>query len=190
MPNMGLVLQGGGALGPYEYGAVTRLVELGWNPVAITGVSIGAITTAAIAGARDGNIPASLKRLWDAITLTPVPFLPPDAQATWSMFGDPRFWSTRGDFWNLPRWTSFCDVSPMRETLTAICDFGQLNDASHIRVSVTATDVETGAQVSFSNYVANAGRADHVNPIVSRIKLTPDHILATQSPTRISHDCH
>ena len=43
MPKMGLVLQGGGALGAYEYGAVTRLVELGWHPVAVTGVSIGAL---------------------------------------------------------------------------------------------------------------------------------------------------
>ena len=43
---MGLVLQGGGALGAYEYGAVTRLVELGWHPVAVTGVSIGAATAA------------------------------------------------------------------------------------------------------------------------------------------------
>ena len=40
MPKMGLVLQGGGGLGAYEYGAVTRLVELGWEPVAVTGVSI------------------------------------------------------------------------------------------------------------------------------------------------------
>ena len=46
MPKMGLVLQGGGALGAYEYGAVTRLVELGWQPVAVTGVSIGATTAA------------------------------------------------------------------------------------------------------------------------------------------------
>ena len=37
MPKMGWVLQGGGALGAYEYGAVTRLVELGWQPVAVTG---------------------------------------------------------------------------------------------------------------------------------------------------------
>jgi hypothetical protein len=35
MPKMGLVLQGGGALGAYEYGAVTRLVERGWQPVAV-----------------------------------------------------------------------------------------------------------------------------------------------------------
>jgi hypothetical protein len=37
MPKMGLVLHGGGALGAYEYGAVTCLVELGWHPVAVTG---------------------------------------------------------------------------------------------------------------------------------------------------------
>jgi predicted acylesterase/phospholipase RssA len=51
MPKMALVLQGGGALGAYEYGAVCRLVELGWEPVAVAGVSIGAATAAAIAGA-------------------------------------------------------------------------------------------------------------------------------------------
>ena len=56
MKEMGLVLQGGGALGAYEYGVVTRLVELGWRPKAVTGVSIGAINAAAIAGARDGEI--------------------------------------------------------------------------------------------------------------------------------------
>jgi NTE family protein len=56
MPKMGLVLQGGGALGAYEYGAVTRLIELGWHPVAVTGVSIGAATAAAVAGAPDGDI--------------------------------------------------------------------------------------------------------------------------------------
>jgi NTE family protein len=33
MPKMGLVLQGGGALGAYEYGAVTRLVAITLDPV-------------------------------------------------------------------------------------------------------------------------------------------------------------
>jgi predicted acylesterase/phospholipase RssA len=63
MPKMALVLQGGGALGAYEYGAVCRLVELGWEPVAVAGVSIGAATAAAIAGAREGDICASLRHL-------------------------------------------------------------------------------------------------------------------------------
>jgi predicted acylesterase/phospholipase RssA len=37
MNKMGLVLQGGGALRAYEYGAVTRLIELQWQPVVVTG---------------------------------------------------------------------------------------------------------------------------------------------------------
>jgi len=41
-------------LGAYEHGAVERLIELGWQPVAVSGVSIGATTAAAVAGARDG----------------------------------------------------------------------------------------------------------------------------------------
>jgi hypothetical protein len=156
MPKMGLVLQGGGALGAYEYGAVTRLVELGWQPVAVTGVSIGATTAAAIAGAYDGDICASLKRLWDAITLKQMPFWPAERQATFSMFGNPRFWRSRTDYFNFHQWTSLCDVSPMRNTLATICDFERLNDSSKMRIAVTATNVQTGDQVSFSNYVANA----------------------------------
>ena len=139
MPKMGLVLQGGGALGAYEYGAVTRLVELGWEPVVVTGVSIGAATAAAIAGAREGDICASLKRLWEAITLSPLPFWPADRQATFSIFGNPGFWQSRHDLYNYTKWTSLCDVSPMRKTLAKVCDFERLNDASKMRIAVTAT---------------------------------------------------
>jgi NTE family protein len=134
MPKMGLVLQGGGALGAYEYGAVTRLIELGWCPTAVTGVSIGAATAAAVAGARGGDICKSLKSLWDAITLDPVPFWPPEHQATFSIFGNPRFWRPRQDVFNFHRWTGLSDVSPMRETLAQVCDFDQINDCnSHQR---------------------------------------------------------
>ena len=56
---IGLVLQGGGALGAYEYGAITSLLELidaavakGHNVTlkAVTGVSIGAINAACVVG--------------------------------------------------------------------------------------------------------------------------------------------
>jgi NTE family protein len=196
MPKMGLVLQGGGALGAYEYGAVTRLVELGWEPTAVTGVSIGAITAAAIAGARGGDIRASLKRLWDAITLIPVPFWPPDRQATFSMFGNPRFWRSRTDYFSFPEWTSLSDVSPMRETLKEIVDFKRLNNAENIRMSVTATNIATGGQVSFSNAVAKPGPRYSVTPRVHKTALTPDHILASGSlppgfpPTVIGPDSY
>jgi NTE family protein len=137
MPKMALVLQGGGALGAYEYGAVCRLVELGWEPVAVAGVSIGAATAAAIAGAREGDICASLKHLWEAITLSPLPLWPADRQATFSIFGNPAFWQARYDLHNYTQWTSFYDVSPMRKTLAKICDFERLNDPSRMRIAVT-----------------------------------------------------
>jgi NTE family protein len=181
MPKMGLILQGGGALGAYEYGAVQRLIELGWEPVAISGVSIGAITAAAVAGARDGDIGASLKRLWDIITLAQVPFWPAERQAAFSMFGNPGFWHTRSDYFNLHQWTHLCDVSPMRNTLATICDFEQLNDASHMRVAVTATNVMTGDQVSFSNCIDNSDAPNAVTPKLATTVLTPDHILASGS---------
>jgi len=177
---MALVLQGGGALGAYEYGAVTRLVETGWKPVAATGVSIGAITTAAMAGAKNKDIIASLKRLWDAITLNPVPFLPADCQSYLSLWGNPAFWTPRNDYLNYANWTSFCDTSPMRETLASICDFEQLNDPTFIRISVTATDVQSGEQVTFSNsdMPLPAGRA--AAP-VHATRLKPEHFLASGS---------
>jgi NTE family protein len=181
MPKMGLVLQGGGALGAYEYGAVTRLVELGWDPVAITGVSIGAATAAAVAGARDSNIGQSLKHLWQAITIDPVPFWPPDRQAAFSVFGNPRFWRPRGDVLGFHRWIGLYDVSPMRQTLGEVCDFKQLNDPNHMRVAVTATNVQTGDQVSFGNFFANPDSIHYVTPRISRVTLTPDHILASGS---------
>ena len=181
MPKMGLVLQGGGGLGAYEYGAVTRLVELGWEPVAVTGVSIGAATAAAVAGVRGGNIGKSLNRLWEAITLDPVLFWPPERQATFSVFGNPRFWRMRCDLFGYRLWTSLYDVSPMRQTLAEVCDFDQLNDPTHMRVAVTATNVQTGNQVSFANFVANPDSVHYVTPTISRVLLTPDHILASGS---------
>jgi NTE family protein len=181
MPRMGLVLQGGRALGAYEYGAVTRLVQLGWEPVAITGVSIGAATAAAIAGAREGDICASLQRLWAAITLSPLPLWPADRQALFSIFGNPGFWQGRHDLYNYTKWTSLWDLSPMRKTLAEVCDFDRLNDASKMRIAVTATNVQTGDQVSFSNYVANKDAMHYVTPKIKPVNLTPDHILASGS---------
>ena len=181
MPKMGLVLQGGGALGAYEYGAVTRLIEVGWQPAAITGVSIGAATAAAIAGARGGDICKSLSKLWEAITLDPVPFWPRERQAVFSVFGNQRSWRPRQDVFSFRQWTSLYDVSPMRETLAQVCDFEQMNDSSHMRVAVTATNVQTGDQVSFANYVANPDSVHYVTPKISRVQLTPDHILASGS---------
>jgi NTE family protein len=189
MTEIGLVLQGGGALGAYEYGVVTRLVELGLRPKAVTGVSIGAINAAAIAGAPHGQIAENLHRLWKAITLTQVPWLPEDRQATLSMFGNPNFYRSRADFYNLAQWTSLCDVSPMLATLDGICDFKLINDPTHMRFAVTATNIRTGGQVTFSNYFPDTARVTRDDPnkierdnqSSHRTSITAKHVIASGS---------
>jgi len=166
MTAIGLVLQGGGALGAYEFGAITGLCEAGLTPIAVTGVSIGAINAAAVAGARKGDIAASLKELWSAITIPSVPFLANKYQETLSMFGTRNFYKLRTDFYNMSNWTSLCDVGPMRETLARICDFDQINNPGHMRFAVTATHVAEGASARFTNL---------------ETRITPDHILASGS---------
>jgi NTE family protein len=178
---MALILQGGGALGAFESGVVTELVERGWTPTAVSGVSIGAINAAAIAGAHGSDIAASLRNLWAAITLPEVPWLPPSQQANLSLLGNPNFWRSRTDYLNLLNWTSFCETTPMRTTLEAHCDFDRIRNAAHMRVAVTATDLETGGSTTFSNYLAKAAQPNGQSHKALRASLTPEHILASGS---------
>lgn len=178
---IGLILQGGGALGAFEYGVVTELVAQGLQPVAVAGVSIGAINAAAIAGAKGGDIIGSLKRLWDAITLPEVPWLPKTQQAALSMFGNPQFWRSRTDYLDMAGWDSFCDTSPMLATLASHCDFAQLNDPAHVRIGVTATDLQTGSKMTFCNHMHGAVRDDAGNHKAHATRLTPEHIVASGS---------
>ena len=50
-----IVLQGGGALGAYEYGVLNALYDTrpGFQPAVVTGVSIGAITATVLVGAAE-----------------------------------------------------------------------------------------------------------------------------------------
>jgi len=159
---MALVLQGGGALGAYEYGVVTKLVEMGWEPVAVSGVSIGAVNAAAIAGAKDGDIAASLKSVWDQITIKTWPFLPANMQANFSLFGNPNFWQSRTDYLQMGSWDSLCDTRPMYRTLAQHIDFDRINEVEanglpKVRLAVTATSLETGGPMTFSNYLNGTG---------------------------------
>ena len=53
-----LVLQGGGALGAYQAGVYQALHEAGLEPDWVSGVSIGAINSALIAGNPPGGFPS------------------------------------------------------------------------------------------------------------------------------------
>lgn len=178
---MALMLQGGGALGAFEYGVVAALLDEGWYPKVVTGVSIGAINAAAIAGAKGGDILTSLRNIWNAISLPTVPWLPTPLQGNLSLLGNPNFWVSRTDYFNLPIWNSLCNTAPMRATLARHLDFDQLNDPEHIRFGITATNLHTGALTTFSNYTANAAHLDSGQHQAVRTSLTPAHILASGS---------
>jgi NTE family protein len=179
MSKMALVLQGGGALGAYEYGVVSKLIDMGWEPVAVTGVSIGAINAAAIAGARGGDIHASLERVWQAITLPTVPWLPESMQGSLSLFGNPNFWHSRTDYLQIASWNSLCSTEPMMRTLSSQLDFDQINDSRHMRVAVTATCLRNGGPTTFSNYLADDAHEKAGDHLALQRRITPEHIMAS-----------
>src|SRR5947209_3964321 len=74
--NTVLVLQGGGALGAYQAGVYEGLVERGFAPDWITGVSIGAINAALIAGNPLERRIERLAQFWDLVS-SAVPLIPP-----------------------------------------------------------------------------------------------------------------
>lgn len=179
MSKMALVLQGGGALGAFEYGVVTKLLDMGWEPVAVTGVSIGAVNAAAIAGAKNGDIRASLDRVWKAITLPTLPWLPESMQGNLSLLGNPNFWSSRTDFLQMASWDSLCVTDPMVETLRTHLDFAQINDSRHMRLAVTATSLRTGGPTTFSNHLAHDAHEEAPGHKAVRGQITPAHIMAS-----------
>ncbi|MEC5163197.1 MULTISPECIES: patatin-like phospholipase family protein [unclassified Janthinobacterium] len=182
MKQMALVLQGGGALGAFEYGVVAALVERGWQPTAVTGVSIGAINAAAVAGAPGGDICASLHKLWAAITLPEVPWLPASQQGSLSLFGNPNFYKPRTDYFDMLSWTSLCSTLPMYTTLNKHCDFEQINDPAHMRLAVTSTNLQTGGPTTFSNHLAHgAERIVAEGHIAHRTSIDAAHIIASGS---------
>ncbi len=170
-----LILQGGGAYGAFEYGAVKALAEGGVRPDIISGVSIGAFNGAIIAGNPDHPVEA-LAGFWaDLGTISP--FIPDEslrrsvASSQIAMFGVQHFFTPR---WMLPtlatdqlpaQWSSLYDMSPARELLVKYVDFDKLAK-SPIRLMVSAVDIETSELVIFDSYAE---------------KLTPDHIVASGS---------
>src|SRR5262245_19870196 len=99
---VGLVLQGGGALGSYQAGVYEALAGSDYLPDWVAGISIGAINAAIIAGNAPEQRVAQLRRFWEEIT-APTAWWPAGlsgALATWQrtaggmaalMFGQPGF---------------------------------------------------------------------------------------------------
>ncbi|MEZ5593197.1 MAG: patatin-like phospholipase family protein [Gammaproteobacteria bacterium] len=146
-----LALQGGGALGAYEYGVLKAFYEQGnFQPDVVTGVSIGAFAAAVLVGAKDDPMSA-LGQMWERLTLPVTPFLPAAVQANLAVFGNDAMYRIKPDYLAAP-WlaSSVYDTGPLRESLLQWVDFDRLNNSSTF-VAVTAVNVETGELMEFNN---------------------------------------
>jgi NTE family protein len=178
---IGVVLQGGGALGAYEFGAIVALLELmdaieipgrTVRLIAVTGVSIGAINAACVVGARDRtDARRRLSSLWSELSLAAPRYWWDAASRNLALFGVPGFYTPRRDVWNFLNWTNFYDTDPMLGTLKKHVDFDLLNGSSTAFV-VTAVNVSTGELVRFRN---------HPTKTEARTEIDPRHILASGS---------
>jgi NTE family protein len=153
-----LVLQGGGALGAYQAGVYQALQEAGLEPDWVSGVSIGAINGAIIAG----NPPAlrlqRLRTFWERITERKIWNYTPDgdvfrrtrnAASSWLtiLHGQPSPWLS---FPGARTATSYYDSAPLRETLLELVDFSLINQ-KETRLAVGAVNVLDGNFAYFDN---------------------------------------
>jgi NTE family protein len=178
---IGVVLQGGGALGAYECGGMNALLELmdeaeaaGCCPTlrAVSGVSIGAINAACVVGAHDRkDARRRLNALWDDLTLHAPEFWPKQAQRDLSLFGLPGFYLPRFDLVGFGTWTAYYSTRPLLTTLKRHVDFAAIN-RSETTFVITAVNVESGELKRFCNRRLGPDEPSQI---------TPKHVLASGS---------
>src|SRR5262245_26363550 len=153
---VGLVLQGGGALGSYQAGVYEALASSEYPPDWVAGISIGAVNAAIIAGNAPGQRVQRLRSFWKEIT-APTMLWPPApgplaAHQRWTsammavLFGQPGFFTPNPpQGWFPPdQRVSYYMTSALKGTLERLVDFDRINAANDMRLSVGAVNVQTG----------------------------------------------
>jgi NTE family protein len=176
-----LVLQGGGAMGAYHIGAFQALQEHSLDPDWVCGISMGAINGAIIAGNPPAQRLARLEAFWNTISRPAMgPAFGGAGLRRWLhtvsfaealTLGQPGFFSPRplSPYIEQPgvAATSFYDTAPLYDTLAGVIDFASLGKLG-TRLSVGATDIETGALEFFDT---------HHMPV----RFGPEHVVASSS---------
>jgi NTE family protein len=185
-----LVLQGGGALGAYQAGVYQGLHEAGIEPTWVSGISIGALNTAIIAGNAPQERVAKLTQFWQTICRPAYGLpLPPAVEHAFFESGEtvrtaftamqalsavvegqkgffvPRVPPPLPFTVGTPQTASWYDTRPLKATLEQLCDFDRIN-SREMRVSVAAVNVGTGNFAYFDN---------------TRTKLRAEHFIASGS---------
>jgi NTE family protein len=161
-----LVLQGGGALGAFEFGAARGLFEQKITPDVIAGVSIGAITAVLLARPVERLGPlGALETFWKKVTV-PGFLFPAPLRPYASFFGNPHFFTLRPDFLAWPitgfSWTYFYKTQPLRDTLAELVDLERLKRSGAEPVLLlSATNVKKG-QIEYFDSSKGGLSLDHV----------------------------
>jgi NTE family protein len=174
---VGLVLQGGGALGSYQAGVYQALASSDYLPDWVAGISIGAINAAIIAGNAPERRVDRLRAFWDEVTAPTSlwPAAPEGPLATWQqrtsalssvLFGQPGFFAPRGpqDIFAPGKYLSYYDTGALRGTLERLVDFDRLKRHCATRLSVGAVNVRTGHFAYFDS---------------AKIDIRPEHVMAS-----------
>lgn len=177
--NVVLVLQGGGALGSYQAGVVEELDGAGVHVNWVSGISIGAINAALVAGNPPGRRVEMMRGFWEEVTSRiEWPWIPPgdDARTLFNQMsslssvtlGQPGFFTPRfPPPTMMPRGggeaTSFYDTAPLKASLETYVDFDYLNHGP-VRLSVGSVNVRSGNFVYFDS---------------TERRILPEHIMAS-----------
>lgn len=176
-----LALQGGGALGAYQMGVFAALTDCGHEPDWLSGISIGGINCALIAGNPPDRRVEALQEFWQRISYPgsgwyqgiqgPLRrWLNYQSYFISILFGQPHFyrpWYGRA-LTALPgsgAATSFYDTSPLLRTLEDLIDWDEIH-TGRPRLTLGATTVHNGEVEWFDN---------------TRSQLTPQHVAASGS---------
>lgn len=173
MDRIGLVLQGGGALGAFEWGVIERLLEVDMMPHVVSGISIGAVNAALLCGAKRLSADERRDRLfalrgaWQCFTTFSIPGAPSSLNEFIANFGNPGIYFPRWDYYDLWRWTYIWDTTPILGTLETYIDFSRLRPGgSGTQLILAATNVETGEQDLFDSRKMQI-TADHIRAAIS-----------------------
>lgn len=174
-----LVFQGGGALGAYQAGVYQALADAGCEPTWLSGVSIGAVNAAIIAGNEPSRRLQRLEQFWQIISGRKIWAYTPEGDvfrdirnrtSSWMTMtmGQPGFFKPRfPNPWlalsGAEGATSFYDSAELKKTLEMLIDFDVLNDGKK-RFSVGAVNVRTGNFVYFDT---------------DNVRIEPEHIMAS-----------
>ena len=174
---VGLVLQGGGALGSYQAGVYEALASSDYAPDWVAGISIGAINAAIIAGNAPNDRVHRLRSFWQDITAPTL--LWPQATGTlaswqrWAgaamaaAFGQPGFFSPCPPAWGpSDQRVSYYSTSALKATLERLVDFDRINAGKGMRLSVGAVNVTSGDFAYFDS---------------AEMTIRPEHVMASGS---------